>query len=342
MTNKKLNISPVELSKTDLSVLKVAVGILANNQIQIGILDADDRSGNVLLVDADSEAGEAAYQQLQNTRGQSLLVLTERSLNDQRNIVLRKPLRVQTLRDVLFDAHTQINAQTAGLSLGKKPEAEESAAQATPPVSQAPFDATRNLFFILLTAFREKQRLQVFYPPFSPMYADGSSGIIAASASRATLRKMVSNPSAQLKTLQLSEADFDILARGQVIMQFSHVLWSAALFGSQGRLVDGHALDEPVRLKAWPNFSRLDFESPHMALASLMASQALSLQQVREKTNFSLDVIIGFFNATLVTGLLDFQSFEPMQIKQPAAAKESKKAGIFAKIARRLNLDHGE
>jgi hypothetical protein len=334
MTTKKLSISPVSLSSTDISVLKVATGILANMNIHVDILSSGDTSGAIVLVDADTDLGGANYRALNGGRGQILLVLSEQTLNDNRNVVLKKPLRVQTLKDVLCDVHQQLSTQSSGLSLGGHSAGEKTSA---PSSSQAPFDAAKNLFFVLHKALNEKQRLQIFYPPFSPLYADGFTGIVATSASRTTLRRMVSAPSEQLKTLQLSEADFDILARGQVIVQFSQVLWSAALFGSQSQLVSGHDLNTPARLKAWPNFSRLDFESSHMALASLMAAQPISIRQIQEKTKMDTGVIIGFYNAALVTGLLDATAKVAAQVVPVAA--DSKKTGLFARIARRLNLD---
>jgi hypothetical protein len=333
MTTKKLSISPISLSVTDISVLKVAIGILTNLNIHIDVLNLNDTSGAIILVDADTEDGSVHYRELSASRGHILIVLSEQTLNDNRNIVLKKPLRVQTLKDVLCDVYQQSTASAGGLSLAR-PSGDT---PATEP-SALPFDAGRNLFFILHKAFNAKQRLQIFYPPFSPMYADGANGIVATSASRVTLRKMVSVPSEQLKTLQLSEADFDILARGQVIVQFSQVLWSAALFGSQSQLVSGHDLDTVVRLKAWPNFSRLDFEPPHMALAPLMASQALSIRQIAAKTKMNTAVIIGFYNAALVTDLLEVTPSAQV-VSAPEPVADNKKTGLFARIARRLNLD---
>jgi hypothetical protein len=338
MTTKKLSISPVALSKTDASVLKVSLGILKDMNALFEVLSEDDISGSVVLLDADSDAGKGLYAELSGKRGQMLIVLTEQTLNDTRNLVLKKPLRVQTLKDVLFDLHQQLSAPAAaGLSLNKAPPPAVSAA----PVSSAPFAADQNLFFTLLKIQRAQQRAQIFYPPFSPLYADGKDGIVATSASRATLRKMVSQPCDKLKTLNLSDADFDILARGQLIMHFSHVLWSAALFGSQAQLIDDLSVDQPLRLKAWPNFSRLDFDQPHMALSSLMASQPMTIQQIQAKTKLDVSIIIGFVNASAVTDILDASAPKAAPVAPPPAAAphNDAKRGLFAKIAKRLNID---
>ena len=90
-----------------------------------------------------------------------------------------------------------------------------------------------------------------------------------------------------------------------------------------------------MRLKAWPNLSRLDFDPEHMKLASLMAAQVMSLKQLAERTKLPLATVIGFYNAAFMMGLV---LINPNKSSSQHAPAEPEKMGLFSKIAQRLKL----
>lgn len=321
-----LSISCVELNTIDYSVLKVATGLLEKMSVQVDLLAQGDTSGNILVVDVDNEPGKQFYQQFNPSRAHTLLLLSSDALNDNRHLILRKPMRVQTLKDVLYDIHLESAPK-------KKAEAklENSTAPSAPTKS---FDPQNVLFFLLLKAMEEKQVLQIFCHPYSPLFVHAEQSIVATSSSREVLRK-ITHSLTDIKSTKISAADFEILAKGQLIMPLKNLLWSAALYGSQGQLIPLHSLDVPVRLKAWPNLSRLDFDPEHMKLASLMAAQAMSLKQLAERTKLPLATVVGFYNAVTIMGLV---LINPNKTNTQHAPVEPEKMGLFSKIAQRLKL----
>lgn len=330
-----ISVSQIGLAGTDRSVLKVAMGLLDKSGCNIQILESGDGSGNVILIDTDSEEGRSFYRDFQVGRGQTLVLLTAEATDTQNHLVLKKPLRVQTLRDVVYDVY-QESKKTFSLP-GKTPPAPEPVVEAAPA---APFDPASNLFSILLGARNEQKILQIFYPPFPALYVDSTKGVLASSASRETLRKMARSFSGRINVVKLSPADFEILARGQIISPLDNFLWSAALFGSQGQIATGLSPTQPMRLKAWPNLSRVDFEPDHMSMTSLLARRPMSLQQLQEAAKAPLDRVIGFYNAAWVTRLLEPAVSDGKNAPPPGIpAVAEKKSGLLAKIARRLNLD---
>ncbi len=323
-----ITVSPVGLSNTDASILGVAVALLKKNEILLNVLEPDDTSGTILIVNMDNSEGLDFYNQFDYPRQQLMLLLASEIINDQRNAILKKPIRVQTLRDVLHDIYLQRIPKIQSATTVDKNKVSEK------PVSFVQTDINNTLFFILWQAKQEKQVLQIFCSPHSPLFVDTAKEIIATSASRQTLRKIIQHPG-QLRSTKLSGADFEVLARGQLILPLSHVLWSAALYGSNGQLIPTHSADVPVQLKAWPNLSRLEFEPEHMKLASVMATRAMSLKQLQQKIQLSWNTIVGFYNAAWTAGLI---VINPANLPTASSAKNADKTGLFARIANRLRM----
>lgn len=320
-----VSISHVELSNTDHSVLKVVIGLLAKNGIKADVLDKSDMAGNVTIVDIDTPAGKAFYEKF-TARNHSLLLLTSETVNDHRHMILKKPVRVQTLRDVLTDICIDVGSTPTSPSKNK----EKNTATATIKIN---FQET--LFFTLLKAKQDKQVMQIFCPPYSPLFVNPAKGIIATSASRNILRKITRNQTGPVKGTKISDADFEILSKGQLIIPLENILWSAALYGSQDQLIEGHSADMLVQMKAWPNFSRLEFEPEHMKMATFMTSAPLTLKQLAEKSKVSWEKVVGFYNATAATGLI---IANPTNLPKATTTKIAAKAGLFSKIAQRLKI----
>jgi hypothetical protein len=341
MSVQTITISTVELSSTDLSVLKVATGLVNSRaDLNAKTLDKTDTTGNIVLVDMDTEAGKQFYQQFQYGRQRVMLLLSTETLNEQRSPTLKKPVRVQTLKDVLVDLYEEmfikVNFNSNVKEAGAKAEGTSDSTKPASSSMQTAKKPTEMLFFILLNLKESQHAAQIFCPPFSPLFVDAKQNLIASSASRETLRKMTHGESGPVRSTQLSTADFNILARGQLIIPLASVLWSAGVYGSNGILLPGHSLDTPVQMNAWPNLSRLEFNTEHMKLASLMTSQALSLRQIQEKSNLPLETIIGFYNASYANGLI---VIKPEHLPTPALqAKAPVKRNLLNKIAQRLKL----
>lgn len=332
-TPTNIAISCVQFSDTDYSVLKVAVNLLIKNKISVKLLDKEDMKGNIIVVDIDTSEGKNFYTQFDYSGKRTLLLVSSDMVHDQRNPVLRKPLRVQTLRDIVYEMISDMAPELTAES--KTASAiEEKTREVAEPNFAPSVDVKKMLFYSLLHTRSLKQTMQIYTPPHPALYVDPMQGIIATSASREVLRK-ITRGRAAVVSKSLTQADFDILARGQQIIPLTHILWSSGLYGSAGQLIEGHSLETPVQLIAWPNFSRLEFEPEHMRLTSLMTLRPISLKDVINKTGFSEEVVINFYNAAWATNLI---AVKPVTNKVVKAAKEPQKQSLFNKIANRLKI----
>ena len=317
-----INISAIALNASESMVLRVSMGLLETAGVKTYALDKDDTSGNIVIIDMDNQEGREFYQQFKAKKNQALLVLSSESLNDTKNVVLRKPVRVQTLKDVLLDLCTE---KSKTLFDSYKTQ------------SEAPSSPDKNLFFILLESRDEKKIRQIFNPPFPAIYVNGFDNVIAFSGSKDNFRKMMQASSNQLEIKSLAWADFNSLARGQIISPLADSLWTAAMFGSQGQIVQGHSADSPILLKGWPNFSRVEFDSEHMRLTSIMSKQVLTLKQLQAKTQIDYNKIVAFYNALWSVNLIQISpDYKPA--KTEAKKVTAKKPSLFSKIASRLRF----
>ncbi len=323
-THKSISISSIELSDTDYSVLKVAIKLLTEkSNIEFKLLERGDMEGNIIVVDTDTPLGSRFYSQFDYANNRTMLLLSSKIFTDQRSVVLKKPVRVQTLRDTLYDI-------TIGLSpISTKAKIVADSATTAPILGKQ-----GNFFSILLKAKQENLVLQAFCSPHPPLFINAPQKIVATSASREMLRRIIRNPSGPITSTKLSNLDHEVLAKGQVILSFNHVLWSAGLYGSRGQLVREYAPNTLIQLRAWPNFTRIEFDNEHIKLAALMTQQVLTLKEVAEKSQLPWDTVVGFYNAAWATDLI---LVNPKGLPT-AVSPKPRKTSLLTKIAQRLKL----
>lgn len=342
---RSLAISFVGLEGTDFSVLKVATNLLTTRDgLQIVLHENNFSDSNILIIDIDKEAGKQAYKNFEYGKNHTLLVICENSLNDQRHYVLRKPVRVQTLRDAIFDIYNELFNKlnkNVGSNVAKVATSEAPAAATLPAqtvLNNSVLKANDILFFNLLELVQQQQCAQLFCSPFPPLFINAPKKLVATSSSREVLRKITRNQSNKLNNTKLLDSDFEVLSRGQLMLPLEHLLWSSALYGSNGILMKELTEDTMLQLKAWPNFSRLEFEPEHMKLTSLLSSMPMSVKQVHARTQLALPVIIGFFNAIHATGLTVIRQANQADKKVENKPVSSIKQGLLNKIAQRLKI----
>lgn len=113
---------------------------------------------------------------------------------------------------------------------------------------------------------------------------------------------------------------------------YDQVLWKLALYASRGRVPAGTPFDAPVKLRRWPNLTRL-LAPPHAArIAGLWARHPCSLAETARLLDIPQRFVFAFYSAS---NALDLVSLPPARdLPVPAPPPASEKRGIF-----RLLLD---
>jgi hypothetical protein len=99
------------------------------------------------------------------------------------------------------------------------------------------------------------------------------------------------------------------------------LLWNAALYASRGRLLAGKRSSDVVRLRRWPDFSRLSKDRRMLPLAAFMSANAADLSTVAEHTGAPMSQVVDFHNACAVLGYLEYHSEQRLH-KRPVSGKE--------------------
>jgi len=319
-----VTLSLVEVSRTDYLILKVALSLLEKIGIKIHLLEKGDTHGQIIVVDVDTQTGRDFYVRFVPPHKHSLLLLSSENFNDRRHISLKKPIRVQAMRDALCDISNNLLVKTKEVSVEKNP-----------PVANTHFDYNHALFFVLLKLRQEQQLAQIVCSTYPPLFVDTIRELAATTMPRDVLRKLVRERSPARST-KLTLVEFDSVIKGQpILLPLKTILWNAGVYGSHGHLIRGHSPDVPVQLKAWPNLSRLDFDFEHLKLATLMTSQTLTLKQVAERIPLPWATIVGFYNAAWANDLI---IIKPANLPKAPHTKAPQKLGLLARIAQRLKL----
>lgn len=326
-----LKVSSIELSNTDYSVLKVALSLVLKSRVEIEVLPLQDQTGNVLIVDVDKPEGKAFISTFSPSKQSTLLLISSEMLEEHyHQHFLHKPIRVQTLKDMLIDIAEELGAST-------HTQPTTAPLKAKPSEKSDDFNPNKNLFFTLLDIQKKQKVMQIYCPPHSALFVNSIDGIVATSATKEILWKITHLLNTGINGLQLSVADFGVLAKGQRIIPLKNILWTTALYLSQGHIAAPNVtLKTPVQLKVWPNFSRLDFEPEHMQLTTLMTVAPLTLEQLIQQTQLPESFVIGFFNAVWVMDLVIVNPQDTTVL--PTTPKVAVKSSLLQKIANRLKL----
>lgn len=118
------------------------------------------------------------------------------------------------------------------------------------------------------------------------------------------------------------------------------LLWRLAIWTSRGRLIEGTSGDTPVRLRHWPNLTRL-LATPHaMQIVPLWLSGQCSIDETARKLMISASDIHVFHTACTALELIDSQ--DEQRIQKPSASRPDLAGGqpdrrkLLSRILKRI------
>ena len=120
------------------------------------------------------------------------------------------------------------------------------------------------------------------------------------------LRGLCTQPSSILRVSSSRAAGLELPASQAALMvRGESVLWKVALWTSRGRVPTGTALNQPVRLRRWPNFTRLS-KTPHaVQIVAHWSRSPCSLSDTAEALQVPYRAVFGVFSACKALGLAD-------------------------------------
>ncbi|MET0065968.1 MAG: hypothetical protein ABW076_06450 [Candidatus Thiodiazotropha sp.] len=112
-------------------------------------------------------------------------------------------------------------------------------------------------------------------------------------------------------------------------------LWQLALWASRGRLPAGTSLTQPIYLRHWPNFTRLQVTPHALAIAALWAKQPRSLIDTARGLQIPQRYVFAFYSAAKALQLAGETRRAVDTLIAPAAVRRSARRGVLIRL-----LDH--
>lgn len=94
--------------------------------------------------------------------------------------------------------------------------------------------------------------------------------------------------------------------------------WKVALWTSHGRIPEGTCLDSPIRLKNWPNFTRLHITPGAFSIAALLHNKPMSLTLLMKVLSIPQRYVFAFYSGAKALDLIATHKLktEPTQVKE--------------------------
>lgn len=188
------------------------------------------------------------------------------------------------------------------------------------------FDPANYLLSVLDMAKADGQVRRCALVGVAPLYIVPSEGCFYSEADVAGIAKYCTAPLSDMEVGPLDETEQEETVQvGRMVVRrktsaaalpkvpprpLSGLLFRAALYASQGRLMTGYALDTPVRLKDWPDKAMLKEsaaikeERYFFPISAYMTGNTATLTDIAAALHLSLPEVINFHNACVITGLL--------------------------------------
>jgi hypothetical protein len=113
-------------------------------------------------------------------------------------------------------------------------------------------------------------------------------------------------------------------------------LWQLALWASRGRLPAGTSLTQPIYLRHWPNFTRLQVTPHALAIAALWSKQPRSLIDTSRSLKIPQRYVFAFYSATKALQLAGETRRAVDTLLQPPNVQRSNRRGVLVRLLDRL------
>ena len=132
--------------------------------------------------------------------------------------------------------------------------------------------------------------------------------------------------------------DPSIKANGDC-MSYDAFLWILTLWAARGRLPYGTPLDQPIFLKWWPNFTRLDVSPSALAISALWTREPHSLAMTVDMLAIPQRWVFAFYSAAHAIGLtgVSQRAVDHMAIPNPPIPKVERR-GFLGRVQGKLRM----
>jgi hypothetical protein len=140
-------------------------------------------------------------------------------------------------------------------------------------------------------------------------------------------------------TLRVSLRQFDgagEISEDTLTYALPTLFWKVALWASRGRLPEGTSLTQPIYLRRWPNFTRLEVTPYAFAIAALWAEQPRSLLDTARHLLIPQRYVFAFYSAAKSLQLAGETRRAADTLLKPPEITASRQRGLLGRLLDRL------
>ena len=333
-----LRISMVGLSRWESVFVQTSVDLASGMEIPPCRFVEDPKGADVLLVDADHRR----YVSLDDGDDKPVVVSfsEDRDLSTAGR-GLQRPIGYADLIAMLKDIENELNKPTAvtrATQPAPPPRESEPArprdtlptltdtlgGQPEPPATGVLFDETdrgveslsdkarparrfveaTRLLGILNRILRWGIPAEVTHPKYPSLVIIPNHNAFAASSDALKIPGMFRDSAMSFAIRDLPEDVADAVLSSGKLQPLSHLVYCAALFGSEGRLTLNSNPQDRLALIGTPDFDTVPNLPEHKRIAKYMISHVASLGDIARATDVSISLVIDFCNACEAAGLV--------------------------------------
>lgn len=201
-------------------------------------------------------------------------------------------------QEVTWRKHTYLPRR--GLFDGRKKPRQEKPASEMMQVLKRPamrFYRYTRILGLLHSIFDKNQSVIVSNPTLPTLVISPERGVFGSVDPLDNELELFSMPAYKFQVQEVSSADLDEVMAGYIVQPLWALFYSAALFGSEGRLMETMVASDVLRLERMPDFKRVPHCKEHLKLAKYLVSHSTDILGLAQITRISLPMVIDFCNA---------------------------------------------
>ena len=137
------------------------------------------------------------------------------------------------------------------------------------------------------------------------------------------MEKLCRAPSSQFDVREMSPNEaIDCALGGEVGRNIDELMWMAGYYASEGRLMKGLNLDDVVKIKHWPNLTRLPNNFNSFQMAAMLTRHPTTIVFARRVLKIPQEEINSFYTAAHCAGLSKTLNTPPDALPVPEDSGE--------------------
>ncbi|PIT07866.1 hypothetical protein BGI30_10390 [Snodgrassella alvi] len=293
------------------------------NSVNYQLVQPEDNvQPELILVDGDAADGEAVWQKVKKKFPDAVVVFFGRNSPSFTAPYLMKPIRFDTLFQHLRNLQQGNGVWLADKAAAQKEAASEQSEQTVAhtaqqqqntadhmqqSVSVVRFHTQGTLLGMVQKLAQQTEDTAILFEnkPVLIVFPSVEKVLLAVESDALQQLCMQSDVEWQTKAVPASAPTAQLHDKAKLTLQ--SCIWQLSIWTARGRLIDPITPDTIIKLKAWPNMTRLAYLPESMRLSAFLVRTPVALNTLYKLLPVSLEDVLNYIAATYSIGSLSIE-----------------------------------